>query len=107
MVFTGDALFAGDVGRVDLLGMNQAEDMASLLHDTLFDKLLPLGDGVIICPAHGAGSVCGTAIANRIWTTIGLERRYNPKLRYRNKDEFISNVARELERPPYFTRWKN
>jgi len=104
MVFTGDALFAGDVGRVDLLGMNRAQEMASLLYDTLFNKLMPLGDGVIVCPAHGAGSVCGTAIADRIWTTIGLERCSNPKLQYKNKDEFISNIARELERPPYFTR---
>jgi hydroxyacylglutathione hydrolase len=104
MVFTGDALFAGDVGRVDLLGMSRVEEMASLLHDTLFNELLPLGDGVIVCPAHGPGSICGTAIAPRIWTTIGLERRYNPKLQYKSRDEFISNVARELERPPYFTR---
>ncbi len=104
IVFTGDALFAGDVGRVDLLGMDRAEEMAGLLHDTLFNKLLPLGDEVIVCPAHGAGSVCGTAIAERAWTTIGLERRHNPKLQYNSKDEFVANVARELERPPYFRR---
>lgn len=104
IVFTGDILFAGDVGRVDLLGMDRTREMASLLYDTLFNKLLALGDGVIVCPAHGQGSVCGSAIASRIWTTVGLERRYNPKLQYRNKDEFVSNVARELERPPYFTR---
>lgn len=102
MLFTGDALFAGDVGRVDLLGMDRAGEMAGLLYDTIFRRLLPLGDEVIVCPAHGAGSVCGTAIAERMWTTIGLERKLNPKLQFTNEAQFVANVARELERPPYF-----
>jgi hydroxyacylglutathione hydrolase len=102
VVFTGDALFAGDVGRVDLLGMDRADDLAGMLYDSIFSKLLPLGDGVIVCPAHGAGSVCGSEIADRPWTTIGLERRLNPKLQHKNRDDFIPNVAKELERPPYF-----
>jgi hydroxyacylglutathione hydrolase len=104
VVFTGDALFAGDVGRVDLLGMDRAEEMASLLYDTIYHKLLPLGDEVIVCPAHGAGSVCGASIAERVWTTIGLERRHNPKLQYTDEAEFVAHVAQELERPPYFRR---
>jgi len=104
VVFTGDALFAGEVGRVDLLGMDRAEELAGLLYDTLFDKLLPLGDEVIVCPAHGSGSVCGSAIAERVWTTIGLERRLNPRLQFTDRDAFIANAARELERPPYFRR---
>jgi hydroxyacylglutathione hydrolase len=104
ILFTGDALFAGDVGRVDLLGMDQAEKMASLMYDTLFNKLLPLGDDIIVYPAHGAGSVCGGSIAERIWTTIGFERRYNPKLQYTDRDEFIANVAKRMERPPYFKK---
>jgi len=104
VIFTGDALFAGDVGRVDLLGMDRAEEMAGLLYDTLFNKLLPLGDELIVCPAHGSGSVCGSAIAERLWTTIGLERRLNPKLQFTDRDAFIVNTAQELERPPYFRR---
>lgn len=103
-VFTGDALFAGDVGRVDLLGMNRAEELAAMLYDSLFNKLLPLGDQVLVCPAHGAGSVCGSAIASRVWTTIGLERRLNPKLQYTDREQFVANVAQKLERPPYFRR---
>jgi hydroxyacylglutathione hydrolase len=104
IAFTGDALFAGDVGRVDLVGMERAEEMAGDLYESLFEKLLPLGDEVILCPAHGAGSVCGTSIAERSWTTIGLERRLNPKLELRDRDQFVANVAVELERPPYFAR---
>lgn len=104
MVFTGDAIFAGDVGRVDLLGEARVEEMAGRLYETLFDKLLALPDDLIVCPAHGAGSACGSAIAERMWTTLGLERRLNPKLQCANRDDFIQNVAQMLERPPYFRR---
>ena len=102
MVFTGDTLFAGDVGRVDLMGIDQAPAMAGHLYDTLFQKLLPLGDGVIVCPAHGSGSVCAGDIGERMWTTIGLERQNNPKLQQAERDAFISLSAQKLERPPYF-----
>jgi hydroxyacylglutathione hydrolase len=104
VVFTGDALFAGDVGRVDLPGVDRKEEMAHLLYDSLFNKLLPLGDEVIVCPGHGAGSVCGNTIAERVWTTIGLERRTNPKLQYTDEATFVENAAVVLERPPYFRR---
>jgi hydroxyacylglutathione hydrolase len=104
VVFTGDALFAGDVGRVDLLGVERVEEMAGLLYETLFDKLLALPDDLIVCPAHGAGSVCGSEIAERVWTTVGLERRLNPRLRYTRRGDFVQNVAQMLERPPYFRR---
>jgi len=80
VVFTGDALFAGDLGRVDLLGMDRVEEMARQLYDSVFEKLLPLGDEVIACPAHGAGSVCAASIADRKWTTLGIERNRKPKL---------------------------
>jgi hydroxyacylglutathione hydrolase len=104
VLFTGDALFAGDVGRVDFMGTERLDEMAALLYATLFERLLPLGDGVIVCPAHGPGSVCGTAISNRIWTTIGLERCHNPKLSLREPFEFIAAAAKDLEKAPYFER---
>jgi hydroxyacylglutathione hydrolase len=104
VLFSGDALFAGDVGRVDLMGMDHAEEMAGWLHDTLFGKLLPLGDQVILCPAHGSGSVCGSAILDRPWTTLGLERQHNPRLQHTSRDAFIADVAQQLERPFYFER---
>lgn len=102
MVFSGDALFAGDVGRVDLLGEEKMPEMAAMLYDTLYEKLLPLGDHVIVCPAHGSGSVCGSSIAAREWTTIGLERQLNPQLQYSDKNEFIHKISEMQERPPYF-----
>ncbi|MBU0490306.1 MAG: MBL fold metallo-hydrolase [Chloroflexi bacterium] len=104
VAFTGDALFAGDVGRVDFLGPERLQEMAGLLYDSIFGRLLPLGDGVLVCPAHGAGSVCGSAIADRVWTSVGLERQHNPRLQAASRAEFIANVARELPQAPYFRR---
>lgn len=102
MVFTGDVLFAGDVGRIDFLGEDNLEKTGSWLYDSIFKKILPLGDEVILCPAHGAGSVCASAIAERELTTVGIERKLNPKLQVENKEEFIDLVAKMLEYPPYF-----
>jgi hydroxyacylglutathione hydrolase len=105
MLFSGDTLFAGEVGRIDLLGKEKAPEMAGLLYHSIFGKVLPLGDDVILCPAHGAGSVCGEAIAERLWTTIGLERKNNPRLQYRDKKEFVDILLKiQPERPPYFSR---
>lgn len=104
MVFTGDALFAGDVGRIDLLGEENAAEMASLLYQSIFGTLLPLGDGVLVCPAHGAGSACGESIAERLWTSIGLEKLQNPRLGAKSKEEFINTLLKiHAERPPYFS----
>jgi hydroxyacylglutathione hydrolase len=104
MVFTGDALFVGDVGRTDLYGPKETRRLSETLHNSLFNKILPLGDGVILCPAHGAGSVCGGAISEREWSTLGLERRQNPLLQ-KSREEFIRfKVAERLERPPYFRK---
>ena len=73
MVFTGDALFAGDVGRTDLAGEDRRREMSEMLYASLHENLLPLAGGVIVCPAHGAGSVCGGNIGDREYTTIGFE----------------------------------
>jgi hydroxyacylglutathione hydrolase len=105
MVFTGDALFVNDVGRTDLYGPEQTERLAGNLFDSIFRRLLPLGDGVIICPAHGGGSVCGVRIADREESTTGTERRQNPVLHLIQKDDFVKyKLSEKPERPPYFRR---
>ncbi len=103
MVFTGDTLFVDDVGRTDLYGPEEALRLASNLYDSIFNKLLPLGDRVILCPGHGAGSVCGLNIGDRDESTLGIERVQNPVLQIKNKDDFIKyKVAEQPERPHYF-----
>jgi hydroxyacylglutathione hydrolase len=103
MVFTGDALFVGEVGRTDLYGSEEAPRLASNLYDSIFNKLLSLGDGVILCPAHGGGSVCGLHIANRDESTIGIEKIQNPVLQIKDKGEFVKHkLAEKPERPHYF-----
>lgn len=100
-VFTGDALFVGDVGRTDFYP-DRAEEVAGLLYDSL-QKLMKLGDQTIIYPAHGAGSVCGDNMADREFSTIGMERRTNPMLAIDSKDEFVAaKLAEHHRQPPYF-----
>jgi len=102
MVFTGDALFAGETGRIDLYGKKQRKKLSEKLYDSLHDKLLPLGNGVIICPAHGQGSVCGGEISDHEYTTIGYEKKTN-KLLSKSKKDFVEHKANENHYiPPYF-----
>jgi hydroxyacylglutathione hydrolase len=105
MAFTGDALFIGTTGRTDLWGT--PEEAAGLLYDSIHEKILPLGDHVILCPAHGAGSVCGTGFSDRDEGTIGGERLSNRDLRL-TKEEFIAKKKAEpLDRPPYFSQMES
>lgn len=103
--FTGDALFVGETGRVDLYGERERAGNAARLYDSLFEKILPLGDHVILLPSHGGGSVCGGDIADRDVSTLGYERRHNPRLQVHDKARFVDErrVGREV-RPRYFER---
>ncbi len=102
LVFTGDTLFVGDLGRTDFLGKENTSRMAGMLYDSLHDKLFPLGDGVVVYPGHGFGSVCGGTISEREISTIGAERMMNQTLRL-SREEFVKRKAEEKhETPPYF-----
>ncbi len=102
MVFVGDTLFYGDLGRTDFYGDAALEEMTGLLYDSIFHKLLPLGDHVLLFPAHGAGSACGGEIEERHLSTLGFERKYNPALQVADKEEFIQKHAYKRPFPPYF-----
>lgn len=105
LVLTGDTLFIGDVGRPDLAGKKgfSAEAMASLLYDSLHQKLLTLPDSVQVYPAHGAGSLCGKNLSKETSSTIGEQRKSNYALQPMPKDAFIKMMTADLpEVPQYF-----
>ncbi len=107
MVFTGDTLFAGSVGRTDLYGKAVQPSQAEKLYISLHEKLLPLGDHMLVYPAHGEGSVCGHGISNQEPTTIGYEKKTNPYLQL-GKEEFIKkSISAELVVPRYFKNMEN
>ena len=102
MVFSGDTLFSGDIARTDFFGLERKAEMAEKIYDSISRKILPLGDGVILCPTHGAGSACGTTIADHPFSTIGYEKRSNPVLAM-GKDAFVSRRTTDSPYlPPYF-----
>ncbi len=103
LVFTGDSLFSGDVGRTDLFGRGRGEEAAGMLYDSIWNKILPLGDAVLVYPAHGAGSVCGADIVDHPVTTTGYEKKTNPLLQ-KDRTAFIDFKTREHHYvPPYFS----
>ncbi len=107
ILFSGDTLFIGDVGRPDLAqkAANMTkEQLAGLLYESLQNKILPLNDDIIVYPAHGAGSACGKLMSKETFDTLGHQKRTNyaldPKL---TKDAFIEEVTTGLMPPPgYF-----
>ena len=104
LVFTGDTLFVGDVGRPDLHGDTNTAAFAGQLYDSLFDKLLKLDDMVEVYPSHFAGSSCGRFMSAKPSSTIGFERRFNPALQYRDREAFIAFVQQnQVPAPPEFS----
>ena len=100
LALTGDTLFVGDVGRPDLVGVEAAQGLAGDMYDSLFEKILPLNDGLLIYPGHGAGSLCGKSIGSMRATTLGYERHTNPALTPRDKSDFIAFATSGLPEQP-------
>mgnify|MGYP001180861860 FL=1 len=102
LVFTGDCLFTGDLGRTDFYGEENLEKMTGLLYDSVFEKLMPLGDHVLVLPAHGAGSACGSNMKELPFSTLGYERLTNPELQAESREAFIEKFGRMRIKPRYF-----
>src|SRR6202043_2257258 len=105
-LFSGDTLFAGDVGRPDLRDREIGpHELAALLDDSFFHKLLKLPPDVRVYPAHGARSLCGRQISSAPFTTIGQELATNRALQLSDRHRFIeAMVANVPDRPAYFSR---
>ncbi len=100
LALTGDTLFVGDIGRPDLVGAEAARGLAENMYDSLFQKILPLNDSLLIYPGHGAGSLCGKSIGATRSTTLGFERKYNSALAPRERGEFVEFATSGLPEQP-------
>lgn len=105
-LFSGDTLFLGDVGRPDLAqkaaNMTQ-EELAGLLYESLYTKILSLPDDITVYPAHGAGSACGKNMMKETADTLGNQKKVNYALNQPDKEAFIKAVTDGLLPPPgYF-----
>ncbi|HRG52825.1 MAG TPA: MBL fold metallo-hydrolase [Bacteroidia bacterium] len=104
-LFSGDTLFLGDVGRPDLAQkaahMTQ-DELAGLLYESLYNKILPLPDDIVVYPAHGAGSACGKNMMKETVDTLGNQKKINYALNQPSKLTFIKAVTDGLLPPPAY-----
>ncbi len=99
LVFTGDSLLVGDVGRPDL---HAGGDPLPLARQQLASirRLLELPDGVLVLPSHYGGSVCGRALSGNPFSTIGFERRHNRALAETDEEAFAAALLEGLPPAP-------
>ena len=99
LVFSGDSLLIGDVGRPDLHVAGDPRGQARLLHASL-RRLLELPDQVVLYPSHYAGSVCGRGLSGNPVSSIGFERAHNPLLALADPDAFAAELVADMPPPP-------
>jgi len=85
-VFTGDALLIRGCGRADFQNGDPGQ-----LHDSITRTLFTLPDDTVVYPGHD--------YQGRTTSTIGEERRWNPRLAGKTRDEFIT-LMNALGLPP-------
>jgi glyoxylase-like metal-dependent hydrolase (beta-lactamase superfamily II)/rhodanese-related sulfurtransferase len=96
-LLTGDTVFVGSVGRPDLGG--HVVEWGRMLFTTLTERLAPLGDDVLVLPAHYAGvqDIGGDGIVSG---RLGALRRNVPELQFRTSEEFVESVRAAVMEPP-------
>nr|MBI1230767.1 MBL fold metallo-hydrolase [Cytophagales bacterium] len=112
MLFTGDFVFVGDVGRPDLLeqaaGMKGTQEIgAEQLFESLTD-FMKLEDYIQIWPGHGAGSACGKSLGAVPMSTVGYEKLRNWALKLLNDKKAFTKelLSGQPEPPKYFAMMK-
>jgi len=98
LVFSGDSLLIGDVGRPDL-HVADARGQARLLHASL-GRLLDLPEHVVLYPSHYGGSVCGRGLSGNPISSIGFERAHNPLLALTDADAFADALLTDAPARP-------
>ena len=99
LVFTGDSLLVGDVGRPDLHAKGEPASLARELFRSI-GRLLDLPDHVLVYPSHYGGSVCGRALSANPSSSIGFERRHNPALAHADEAGFARALLVDVPPPP-------
>jgi hydroxyacylglutathione hydrolase len=113
MLFTGDFVFVGDIGRPDLLekaaGIIGTKEVGAKQMFQSLKKFAALPDYVQVWSAHGAGSACGKALGAVHSSTIGYEKIRNWAFQYENNEQaFIENLLSDQPEPPkYFAMMKH
>ncbi|PZP48311.1 MAG: MBL fold metallo-hydrolase, partial [Pseudopedobacter saltans] len=107
VVFTGDALLFGDVGRPDLREYGNHENeqrtfLAKQLYHTVHEKFATLNDSLVVYPAHGAGSLCGNATHNVTSSTIGYEKAHNHAFQHPTEKAFVDYLLSSLSFVPQY-----
>ena len=80
-IITGDTLFVGNCGRVDLPGSNPEK-----MYDSL-SKVANLDDSLVVYPGHNYGSTPTSTILN--------EKTNNPMLNFKTKEAFLKYMVNE------------
>lgn len=112
MLFTGDFVFVGDVGRPDLLEkaagfVGTKEAGAKEMYQSIA-KFNALPDFVQVWPGHGAGSACGKALGAVPSSTVGYEKVRNWAFQYpTDENGFVKYLLEDQPEPPkYFAMMK-
>jgi hydroxyacylglutathione hydrolase len=113
MLFSGDFVFVGDIGRPDLLekaaGIKGTQDLGALQMYRSIQKFANLPDYVQVWPGHGAGSACGKALGAVPSSTVGYEKVRNWAFQYpTNESGFVEYLLADQPEPPkYFAMMKH
>jgi hydroxyacylglutathione hydrolase len=102
VLFSGDMLFVGEVGRPDLLGEEQTDTLVDQLYDSIHERLMPLDDALIVYAGHGAGSACGKSIGDAPSTTLGQEKRFNYAFRPMSRAQFKQTILAGMPPAPTY-----
>lgn len=112
MIFTGDFVFVGDIGRPDLLeeaaGLVGTKEIGAQQMFESLKKFAALPDYVQVWPGHGAGSACGKALGAVPSSTVGYEKIRNWAFQFGDDYEGFKNylLSDQPEAPVYFAMMK-
>lgn len=113
MVFTGDFVFVGDIGRPDLLeeaaGIVGTKEVGAKQMFGSLKKFATLPEYVQVWPGHGAGSACGKSLGAVASSTVGYEKIRNWAFQFgEDQKSFVNSLLSEQPEPPkYFAMMKH